>query len=358
MIKCKVCGKSFKYSKGKFKPKSLLIHARRVHKLENYQYVSEYEHTDFKFEQCGWCDRIAIPEIVFENKKLRLKYNKYLCNDEKCKENRKKYNPRSYLATQKTYKMSEKEAKEYVSKKSPFHRAYFESDSEYKESQSVISLDKFQKRHGKEKGEIKFLEYCELRKHIASPFYYIEKLGEEEGRKKWAKISKSKAITRKKMIEKYGEEGNKKYESFLDKTLKNFVSKMSIECLDFISEKCSLSIRHGRNNSEKKIRCKKSTRPVDGYCEDLNIVFEFYGDRWHMNPSLYSSVDLNPRKKKASDIWNEDRIRLNDILPEVKAIFIIWEYDWMNNKERIVKRLRNLLTKLKNKKLDQSVYFL
>jgi len=161
------------------------------------------------------------------------------------------------------------------------------------------------------------------------------------------------------MIEKYGEkEGNKKYEHFLDKTLKNFVSKSSIECLDYIAEKCSISIRHGKNNSEKKIKCKKSTRPVDGFCSNLNIVFEFYGDRWHMNPKLYSSNDLNPRRKKASDIWKEDRIRLNDILLEVKSIFIIWEYDWDHNKERIISRLKKLLSKLRKEKLVQSVYFL
>lgn len=161
------------------------------------------------------------------------------------------------------------------------------------------------------------------------------------------------------MIDKYGEEeGNKRYETFLDKTLKNFVSKISIECLDYISQQCHINIRHGGNSSEKKIRCTKSTHPVDGFCQNLNVVFEFYGDRWHMNPAMFTSEDLNPRKKKAKEIWKEDRIRLNDILPEVNAVFIIWENDWNNNSERIISRMKKLLRKLKSESLNKAVYYL
>lgn len=359
MIRCKICGEIFKYSKGKFKPKRLFQHIGRLHKIKNYEYVKKYEETTFKFEKCGWCNRDAIPDIVYEDKKLRLEYTKYLCDNDHCKKERKKYNPRSYYATEKTYKMSTHEAKEYVSNKSPFHRNFFKSDEEYTKAQSNVSLEQFQKRHGKREGLKKFQEYQNLRRYMVSLPYYIEQYGEELGLEKWEKLNKSKAITREKMISKYGElKGHKKYESFLDKTLKNFVSTISIECLDYISKECNIQIRHGKNNSEKKIRCLKSTRPVDGFCKDLNIVFEFYGDKWHMNPILFNSEDLNPRRKKALDVWKEDRIRLNDILSEVNAVFIIWEYDWKHNAQRVIERIKKLLLKLQNEKLDQSVYFL
>lgn len=74
------------------------MHIGRVHHLTNYQYVKQYEHPKFCFEQCGWCHREAIPEIVYEDRQLKLLYNKYLCDNEECKTERKKYNPRSYYA--------------------------------------------------------------------------------------------------------------------------------------------------------------------------------------------------------------------------------------------------------------------
>jgi len=359
MIECKICHKRIKYGKNSRKDKNFFIHVGRYHHIKNYEYVKKYEDKNFKFEKCGWCDKLAIPQIEYKNKKFKLKYDKFLCNDPKCKEERKKYNPRSYLATQKTYKMTEKESKKFVSSKSPFHKEYFNSEKEYKESQSMVTLEAFQKRHGKRKGKEKFEEYVKLRQEILSLDQFIKKYGEEEGNKKWKDLCNSKAVTRNKMVEKYGEiEGNKKYEKFLDKTLKNFVSKSSIECLNEIAKQCEITIRHGKNNSEKKIKCKKSTRPVDGYCELYNIVFEFYGDRWHMNPKFFTAEDLNPRRKKASEVWKEDRIRLNDILPEVHSIFIIWENDWQNNKLRTIKRFKEMLNKIKQNKLNHGVYYL
>jgi len=360
MITCKICGRKFKLNKGKCRTKSFAIHIARMHNLKAVDYVKRYCHKNFKYEKCGWCHRKAVPEVVYENKKIKLKYlQKYLCDNDKCKSKRKEYNPRSYYATKKTYKMSKKEAEEFVKEKSPFHREYFETEEDYLNFQSNVSLEKFQERYGKREGARKYQEYSEQRKYIASEQYFIDKYGKIIGKKKWKENNQSKAITREKMIQKYGKrKGNQKYEDFLDKTLKNFVSQMSIDCLNYIAENCKIKIRHGGNSSEKKIRCEKSTHPVDGFCKRLNIVFEFYGDRWHMNPALYCSEDKNPRNKKAKHIWKEDRIRLNDILPKVNSIFIVWENDWNKNKERILARFQKLLCKLKEGILIRGVYFL
>lgn len=327
--------------------------------MDKVDYMLKYEHHDFIIEKCGWCDKSARPRIIEKDGKLRLYYKKYLCNDEQCEINRKKFNPRSYEVAKRTYNLSNADAKLKVQKASPFHRQYFKSHDEYTDFQAQCSLRSFIDRYGQELGKEKFNEYKKLRSYLASEQHFIDKLGEQEGKKKFAQIQQQKAITRKNLVRKYGSiEGDKRYESFLDKTLKNFVSQKSIDFLNTISKLFLIDIRHGENSTEKKIKCANTIHPVDGYCESLNIVFEFFGDKWHVNPKLYNSTDTNIRKKIATEVWKYDSIRFNNIIHEVNAIFVCWEYDWNNNKNNILNELKILLQKLKDKQLKKDIYYL
>ncbi|MDO8640900.1 MAG: hypothetical protein Q7R33_05100 [Nitrosarchaeum sp.] len=327
--------------------------------MNKIEYMLQYEHCNFKREKCGWCDHDAKPRVRDENGQLRLYYKKYLCDDDNCAANRKKHNPRSYETAKKTYKLSDDDAKLKVKQASPFHREYFSSDNDYKNFQAQSSLRAFIDRFGKIEGQEKFDEYRELRSYLASEQHFIDKLGNEQGKIKYEEIRQQKAITRDNLRRKYGEiEGDKRYESFLDKTLKNFVSEKSIDFLETISKTYSIAIRHGRNSTEKKINCANTMHPVDGYCESLNIVFEFFGDKWHVNPRLYSSNDTNIRKKSAIRVWEHDATRSASILQVVNAIFICWEYDWIHNKELVLNQMGQLLEKLKNNSLEKKVYYL
>lgn len=174
----------------------------------------------------------------------------------------------------------------------------------------------------------------------------------------WKDICKSHAVTLDAMTRKYGkEEGHKRYESFLDKTLKNFISKSSIECLDEIQDKLNIKIRHGKNSTEKKIDCGDSLKPVDGYCEDLDIVFEFYGDAWHVNPEIYNSEKTNPRGQSALDVWEYDKKREKCIIDNTKLMIVIWEQSWIKRKSLVIKTISELLDKFKENKLIKGVYY-
>ena len=240
-----------------------------------------------------------------------------------------------------------------------FHRKFFKSDKEYSQFQAQCSLQSFIRRYGKEQGKLKFDEYKKLRAYLASEEYFIKKLGEKQGKIKYRQIQKRKAITRENLCKKYGQvNGDKRYASFLDKTLKNFVSKKSIDFLDTVSNVCDIDIRHGKNSSEKKIKCEKTMHPVDGYCKTLNCIFEFYGDKWHVNPELYSEKDTNIRNKIATKVWSHDKKRLNNMLPVVNAIFVCWEYDWKHNKDNVLNQVKELIQKLKKLQLSKNIYFL
>jgi len=319
----------------------------------------KYEHKNFHIEKCGWCNQNAVPRVKDTNGRLRLYYKKFLCNSEDCKRNRKKCNSNSYIVTKNTYQLNDEEAKLRVQKSSPFHREYFKSDEEYKKFQAQCSLRAFCDRYGKIVGEKEFKKYKSHRSYLASEKYFIKKLGKKDGKIKYQEIQKQKAITMENLTRKYGKiEGIKRYKSFLDKTLKNFVSKKSINFLNTISNLCNLEIRHGQNSSEKKIVCKKTVHPVDGYCKKLNVVFEFFGDKWHVNPKLYNENDTNIGKKSAKEVWKKDLIRLRNISLEVSAIFICWEYSWKYEEELVINQINTLIKKLKSGKLKKGIYYL
>jgi len=68
-----------------------------------------------------------------------------------------------------------------------------------------------------------------------------------------------------------------------------------------------------------------------------NIIVEFFGDYWHMNPSIFSENDINKSsKKKAIDIWKKDNIRITDLKNAGYDVKIIWEQDWLTNSNKVI----------------------
>ncbi len=67
---------------------------------------------------------------------------------------------------------------------------------EYNKSRSV-TLDNLTKRHGFEKGEKIWNEYCERQKFTTSLEYFKQKYGEEKGIEKYNNFSKARLFARK-----------------------------------------------------------------------------------------------------------------------------------------------------------------
>ena len=76
-----------------------------------------------------------------------------------------------------------------------------------------------------------------------------------------------------------------------------------------------------------------------------NIIIEFYGDYWHMNPKKYNVDDINKNTQlSAKTIWQKDRKR-NFYLQSLGFIVLIaWEDDYRNNKNE---QINYLATKVK-----------
>lgn len=77
---------------------------------------------------------------------------------------------------------------------------------------------------------------------------------------------------------------------------------------------------------------------------DRKIVIEFYGDYWHANPKKYKAND-KIKHSIAKDIWLGDKERIEKLKKYGYKTFVVWQFDYLNNKEETIKKLCEQLQK-------------
>ena len=82
----------------------------------------------------------------------------------------------------------------------------------------AITLKNQIAKYGEEEGTKRFNEYCELQKYVGCKLeYFIEKYGEVEGKKKYEEVNAKKSLTVDTFINKYGEEeGVIRYHNYME----------------------------------------------------------------------------------------------------------------------------------------------
>jgi len=106
-------------------------------------------------------------------------------------------------------------------------------------------------------------------------------------------------------------------------------SKIAILWLENIEKTDGKFIQHAGNIGEKKIKINNKLFKVDGYCENTNTIYEFYGDFWHGNPKIYDEKETHPLNKKTyGDLYNETIYRENVLRQEGYNLITIWESDF------------------------------
>ena len=84
-------------------------------------------------------------------------------------------------------------------------------------------------------------------------------------------------------------------------------SKMSIMWLNYVSttKGYGLNIQHALNGGEKKLTIDDKTCKVDGFCEETNTVYEFYGCFWHGCPNCYKPNIINSKNQRDMGTLND-----------------------------------------------------
>lgn len=188
----------------------------------------------------------------------------------------------------------------------------------------AITLKNMIKKYGEEKGAHIFNEYVEKQKVNGKTLdYFIEKLGELNGRVKYKEISLGKA--------KGGYVSGSSY------------SKASQDFFNIVDKEICKFYRtyFASKNHEKIIYIDEINKCylLDYYIEEIKTCIEFNGDYYHANPKKYNPDFEFPEFSKdvtlkAKDLWEKDKIKKEHLKKShrIKTI-VVWESDYYKNKD-------------------------
>ena len=153
-------------------------------------------------------------------------------------------------------------------------------------------------------------------------------------------ISKSqKTFSLEKCIEKYGDvEGVKRFNERQNKWLKSFKKSMSDKFVNGIQ---TSGIAEEFFNKILNIIPGSKEVIIGKYSYDFiyeNKVIEFNGDYWHANPKIYNKSFINKTTGyTAKEIWKRDNDKYKYVERKGYKVCTIWESDYKNNPDNIVK---------------------
>ena len=163
-------------------------------------------------------------------------------------------------------------------------------------------------------------------------------------------------FTLEKCIAKYGEElGRKKFidrqtkwKHSLQKTFNHNGSKytqsaisnnMIKELCDILKINVPISELCLINNNKNRV---KTHYFYDFYYNDK--IIEFNGDYWHCNPNKWKPDSINKSLKlTAQEVWNKDNDKKTCAENNGYKVLVIWEYDYKQNKEDVIKKCIDFL---------------
>jgi hypothetical protein len=120
-------------------------------------------------------------------------------------------------------------------------------------------------------------------------------------------------------------------------------SKICCQWIDMLEEELGVKIQHthydpalpgGIKRDEFRAPCLPRS-PVDGYCEELDTVFEFLGDDVHGHPRLWSKRTQSQYGKPLEECYTKTQLKLQILDDSAYHVVYIWECDfreWLRGK--------------------------
>ena len=219
-----------------------------------------------------------------------------------------------------------------------------EQFKEYNKSRAV-TLKNLIKRYGEEEGNKRWEEYCNRQAETKSWDYMVEHYGETKARE----INKNKAITLENLVKKYGDAiGNQKWLEYLVNR-NNGVSEISQQLfkeLDKYIGKNHVTYYHDKND-EYFVWGEDHLYYLDYYIKDLNICVEFNGGCFHGDSRIYEDNEYcNPFVKNitAKELREKDQERYEYLLNKygIKT-YVIWELDYNPETFNYIDYIKNTL---------------
>lgn len=112
------------------------------------------------------------------------------------------------------------------------------------------------------------------------------------------------------------------------------VSKSETEWLDY------MGVPNDQEHRQVIIKIESHKYKVDGFIPKTNTIYEFNGDYWHGNPSIFDSNDLNKKSKETfGQLYDKTCLKLLNIEKSGYKVISIWESDWERQKNCFVNKI-------------------
>lgn len=192
---------------------------------------------------------------------------------------------------------------------------------------------------------------CETKTYNTRLSYYLDK-GFTEKEAKEKQKTRQQTFNLEKCIAKYGEEKGyevwKKRQEIWQHTLQ---SKPIEELIEINRKKASAGIGN-REETEFLMNVLPDKKYHNVYIRKIaigdlvyeNKIIEFYGDYWHCNPTIWKPDDFQKTLGIiAKERWETDRIRQNKLEALGYKVKIVWEKDYNQDKEKVIKECKEFL---------------
>lgn len=200
-----------------------------------------------------------------------------------------------------------------------------EQFDEYNKSRSV-TLDNLIRRHGLTEGINIWHNYIKRQRYTCSKEYFLETYGEQEGLEKYINFCNIRNSQNR---------------------IQQKCSQISLKLFNELKKEFKNNVIF-YNKDEYKVKTYNNVYFVDYYDKTLNIIIEFYGDYWHMNPSIYPKDTIQRIQHStpilAENKWEKDKQRINDIQKTLNCkIIIVWESTYKQNRKTTLQLLIDMI---------------
>lgn len=185
------------------------------------------------------------------------------------------------------------------------------------------TLDNYMRHYG-DAGIEKYASYIKRMRELASPSYYIDLYGEEDGISRYfERFKRNTYATSKIQLDMF------------TKLVHNLPSELSSDAM----------YSDGTNREYLLITENRKFYFYDFVLPSLKLAIEFHGDFWHGNPSKFSENDTNSRwnGKTAKELWEHDLIKKHEIENRGFTLITIWEQDYMRDQNGIINQLTQII---------------
>lgn len=225
-----------------------------------------------------------------------------------------------------------------------------EEFSAYNKSRAVTLKNQIEK-YGIEEGTNRYNSYCTLQKYVgSSKEYFIDKYG-EDGIAIWKDINFRKSHTLESYLLKYKslDVAQEKLTEYFSKNHSAYVSKSGNAFCEALYNSISYMDLDCRFASKDKKEFgimdvhTKKYYMYDFVLVDICLIIEYNGDYYHANPEAYSKNDIMYNGLYASDIWRSDHNKIKCAESRNFSVITVWESDYKRDPIGKIDELKSII---------------